>query len=45
MYNYTLLFCYYALLMTCTLHTSQYRSLSNETSTCKHYRAGKTNQH
>ena len=35
----------YALLMTCTLYTSQYRSKSNETtySTCRYYLAGKTN--
>ena len=31
--------------MTCTLYTSQYRSRSNETSTCKYYLAEKTNQH
>ena len=30
--------------MTCTLYTSQYRPQSNETSTCKYYLAGKTNQ-
>ena len=27
--------------MTCTLYTSQHRSRSNETSTCKYYLAGK----
>ena len=32
-------------IMTCTLYTSQYRSRSNETSTCKYYLEGKSNQY
>ena len=32
-------------IMTRALYTSQYRSRSNETSTCKYYPTEKTNQH
>ena len=46
-YDTSIVFIKLWFIMTCTLYTctSQYRSRSNETSTCKYYIAEKTNQH